>query len=144
MADTEDTIASFFWEDLPSPDEFKQELRLWRRYWTPEKDADELPTTLSGTLKKLKVDGVEKLYPNIITIFRMVLTFSATSATVERTNSALRYVKNVYRSTMGEDRFNALVLLFVHKDIPLDYGIVIDMYARKHPRRVLIANPLSN
>ena len=43
---------------------------------------------------------------------------------------------------MSEDRFNALVLLFVHKDIELDIDAVIDMYARRHSRRMILLNPL--
>jgi hypothetical protein len=39
---------------------------------------------------------------------------------------------------MTNDRFNALTLLFVHKDIELDIDAVIDLYARKHPRRMIL------
>ena len=39
-----------------------------------------------------------------------------TSATVERSNSSLRFVKSGFRSTMRENRLNALLLLFIHKD----------------------------
>ena len=40
-----------------------------------------------------------------------------TSATVERSNSSLRFVKSRgFRSTMRENRLNALLLLFIHKD----------------------------
>ena len=45
---------------------------------------------------------------------------------VERANSSSRFFKNVYRSTMGEDRFNALMLLYVHKDIELNIDAIID------------------
>ncbi|XP_064639798.1 52 kDa repressor of the inhibitor of the protein kinase-like [Lineus longissimus] len=139
-AEKEDTIGSCYEDDLPCRSNLKQELRLWRRYWSS--DDAQLPTTPSETLTTLKAKCVEKLFPHIVTIFRIILTFSATSASVERTNSALSFVKNTYRSTMGEDRFNALVLLFVHRDIPLDYGEIINMYASRHPRRMLFANPL--
>ena len=44
---------------------------------------------------------------------------------VERANSSLR---NVYRSTMGEDRFNSLMLLYAHKDIELNIDAIIDSY----------------
>ena len=30
---------------------------------------------------------------------------------------------------MGEDRFNALLLLYVHKDIEIDISKVVEMYA---------------
>ena len=45
---------------------------------------------------------------------------------------------------MGADRLNALTLLFVHKDIDLDVNAIIDMYARRHPRRMVLLNPLSS
>jgi hypothetical protein len=44
---------------------------------------------------------------------------------------------------MGEDRFNALLLLYVHKDIEIDISKVVEMYARQYPRRMLLFNPLS-
>jgi predicted metal-dependent peptidase len=65
------------------------------------------------------------------------------SSTVERTNSSLRFIKNSFRSTMGEDRFKALILLYVYKDIEIDISKVVEMYARQYPRRVLLFNPFS-
>ena len=44
---------------------------------------------------------------------------------------------------MGEDRFNALMLLYVHKDIELDIDAIIYSYSRKYPRRMLIIDPIS-
>ena len=101
-----------------------------------------LPSTVSDTLKKISADGVKLIYPNIMTILYIVLTFSATSASVERTNSALRVIKTSYRSTMSEERFNALILLFVHQHISLYYAKIIDLYSQRHPRRMLFKNPL--
>ena len=139
--DTVEKILSCYESDLPSSVDFKQELRLWRRFWS-SRDGDELPSTVSDVLQKISADGVQLLYPNISSIFGIVLTFSATTASVERTNSALRFIKTSYRSTMCEQRFNALVLLFVHRDIVLDYVKIIDMYAQRYPRRMLFHNPL--
>ena len=67
----------------------------------------------------------------------LILT-SVTSSGVERAISSLRFIYNVYRSTMGEDRFNALMLLYVHKDIELKIDAIIDSYSRKYPRRMLL------
>ena len=64
------------------------------------------------------------------------------SAIVERSNFCMRFVKNVYRSTMGEERLNALPLLFIHKDIPLNYNSVVDEYAKRYQRRMTFINPL--
>ena len=43
---------------------------------------------------------------------------------------------------MKERRLNDLLMLFVHKDIPVDYGAVIDLFALKHPRRMMLVDPL--
>ena len=65
-----------------------------------------------------------------------------TSATMERSNSSLRIVDSGFRSTMIEDRLNALLLLFIHKDIALDYDAIIDDYAKRNQRRMTFINHL--
>ena len=56
------------------------------------------PTTLQETLKACS----SSLYPDVHTILRLLLIAPVTSATVERSHSSLCFVKNVYRSTMGQ------------------------------------------
>lgn len=51
-------------------------------------------------------------------------------------------VKTKLRSTMLEDRLNALILLYFHKDIALDYDEIVNIYSRKHPRRMTFLNPM--
>ncbi|KAI0235153.1 hypothetical protein LSAT2_014401, partial [Lamellibrachia satsuma] len=82
------------------------------------------------------------IFPNITKSFNHLLLTSVTSCVVERANSSLKFIKNSLRSTMGEDHFNALILLFVHRNAELNTDKVIDMYARKHPIRMLLLNPL--
>jgi len=67
---------------------------------------------------------------------------SVKSSSVERANSSLKYIKNPLRSTMGEDRFNALLLMYVHKDIQIDINKIVDKFAGKHPRKMMLTNPL--
>ena len=43
---------------------------------------------------------------------------------------------------MGEGRLNALILLYVLKDIKLNYDKIIDMYTNRYPRRMKFTNPL--
>ena len=83
----------------------------------------------------------ERLFPNISRVLHIVLVISVTSANVERANSALKYVKTDLRSTMSQARLNALVLLFIHKAIPINLDAVVDRFARAHPRRMLLINP---
>ena len=79
--------------------------------------------TVTDTLNQLSSHGLsEKLHVNIVFILRVLLTIPATSTSVKCANSALRFVKNVYWSKMSVDRVNSLVLMYVHKDIKLDYN----------------------
>ena len=133
---TQDMI-EYYAEDMPSRSCFKQELRIWRRFWGGVTDQDR-PDTLADTLRQIKKIN----YPNIYTILSLMLLIPVTSAGVERANSALKFVKTVHRHTMSQDRFNALVLLFVHRDIALDYNKIINMFANRHPRRMLLLDPL--
>jgi len=65
-----------------------------------------------------------------------------TTCTVERSNSSLRFVKTVYPSNMGQERLNALLLLFIYRDIELNYEKVVDIFGRRNNRRMLLINPL--
>ena len=85
-----------------------------------------------------------QLFGNIVTILNILLVTAVTSATVERSNSTLKFIKNPYRNSMKQDRLTALILLYIHRDISLDYDKIIDIYATRHPRRMLLLNPLSD
>ncbi|ELU04926.1 hypothetical protein CAPTEDRAFT_94557 [Capitella teleta] len=80
------------------------------------------------------------MYPNIYYILTVLLMAPVSAAGVERTNSSLRFIKNVYRSTMGDERFNALMLLYIH--IPVDYEMVVNRFSQLHPRKMLLSQPL--
>lgn len=136
----EERIVHFFREDLPSPSTILQELRRWKVLWSGR--SDELPTSLSVTLNSPFFSPIA--YPNIATIFHILSITPVTVATTERANSALKHIKSPKRSKMGQDRLNALLLLFVHKDIKLDHEATIDLYATKYPRRMIFSNPLSD
>ena len=56
---------------------------------------------------------------------RITLLAPVSSVTVEKANSALKFVKNDRRTSTGEDRLNALILLFVHREIAVDINEVI-------------------
>jgi len=114
---------------MPSPATFHQELKLWQCMWQ-SKFGQPLcvPTAV----------------PNITKILHLLLITAVTLCGVERANSSLRFVKSSLRSSMGEDRFNALMLLYVHKNIDLKVEQIITTHAHKHPRRMLLLNPLDD
>ena len=95
-------------------------------------------SSLSKTLKYISDNFLEVMFPNIKKVMSILLTTSATSASIERANSAVRFIKTDYRSTMSEDHLNALVFLYVHWDVKLDYNRIIQKSANKYPCRVLL------
>ena len=72
-----------------------------------------------------------------------LLLSPVTSAGVERANASLKFIKSLHRSTMKEDGLNALLLLFVHREIGLDLDRIVNTYDTRHPRRMLFINPLT-
>jgi hypothetical protein len=76
----------------------------WKCKW---QNVTEKPSTLIDTLKHAKPEW----YPNIYRAVTVLLTMPVTSATTERSFSALKRIKTYLRSTMVEDRFNGLSLM---------------------------------
>ena len=49
--------------------------------------------------------------------YKIFATLPVSSATAERSFSALKYLKSYLRSTMSEDRLNGLALAYIHRDL---------------------------
>ena len=43
---------------------------------------------------------------------------------------------------MSEDHMNAFTLLYIRKDLSLNYDQIIDDSARRNPRKMLLVNPV--
>ena len=128
-------------DDLPSPDSLEQELSLWPCILRSQADKS---STLAETLADRRAYPL--MYPNITKIIHLLLLTSVSASGVERAksaNSSLKFIKNASRSTMGEDRFNALILMYEHYDLELDIESIIDKYAKRHTRKMLLLNPLA-
>ena len=67
----------------------------------------------------------------------MYLTVPVTTATAERSFSALRRIKTYLRSTMSEERLNNLMLLHMHKELSdnLDISEVAQIFVSANSRR---------
>lgn len=134
------SLLSYYKSDLPSPNIFPQEVKLWKRQWSSV--GVDMSDCISSVLSDKRSSIL--LYPNVTKILFLILLTSITSSGVERANSLLKYVKRSSCSTMKDDRFNALLLLYIHKDIELDISKIVELYAKKHPGRMVLLNPLSN
>ena len=73
-----------------------------------------------------------------------MLTIPATSASSERANSTLKFIKTRLCSTMSQDSLNAFVLGYKHKD--LLHRLKAQAFTQKFirmKRRLLLLNPMS-
>ena len=61
----------------------------------------------------------------------------------KKANSALQHLKTDFWSMMVEERYNSLLLVCIHQDIFFDYDKIIDVYAFRYPRRMLLIYSLS-
>ena len=83
-------------------------------------------------------------FPNILTALRIFGTIPVTACSCERYISTLRRLKTFMRSTMGEIRLTSLALLNVHREINLDIEVIINRFALKHPRRMVLVDILNS
>ena len=68
-------------------------------------------------------------------IVRLLMTIPATSCTAERAFSTLKRVKTAHRSTMGEERLEALMLMSIFSRERLSIDEVVDKFMKLHSRR---------
>ena len=113
-------------------------MKLWKRYWA---NKNKKPKSLSQTISVISEKQIGEMFPNVMRVLKILLVIPATSASVEISNSILRYIKNIYRNSVSEPRLNAVILTYVHRYINLDYDKIIDFFATMHPRRMLLMLP---
>ena len=129
---------SLYENDLPEPRYIECELDMWEETWERTKATP--PANVSSLLPK--IDKIT--FPNIYVAFQILGTLPVTSCSCERSISVLRRLKTYLRNTMKEERLNALALLHVHRDIAIDIEQTIDIFARKHPRRMRLVDILGS
>ena len=118
--------------DMPHPDRFEQEVDRWKNLWA------RVPYT-SYHLDNALIEAKSIFYPNINTVFRVLLTTPVTTATTERTFSCLRRLKTWLRSAMGQERLSKLALMHIHKNTVIDENEVLQHWAHSGSRRIYLA-----
>ena len=82
--------------------------------------------------------GIVAAFPNVSIALRMYLCLMVSNCSGERSFSQLKLIKNDLRSTMGQERLNALSLLCIENRLlqQLDVDSVIEEFASKKSRKV--------
>lgn len=76
-----------------------------------------------------------KSCPPNVSKHRKIFNYS-TDDISNKCNSDLCYLKTDFGIRMLDDPFDALMLMYFHRDITLICRDIVDMYARKYPRRI--------
>jgi hypothetical protein len=92
---------------------------------------------LQTLLETLNVRN-QDLYPNIYAIFTVLITMPVSSASSERSFSAMRRVKNCLRATMGDERLSNLSLLHIHRTTNLQWEKKTDVWTLSNYQSVLL------
>ena len=111
-------------------DSFEAEFMRGKAYWTRQ-PADQRP---GKVLDALKIAKNLRVYPIMKTLLHIFATLPVTTASSERSFSALKLIKTYLRSTMKEDRLDSLAHLYINKDISIDRDQVIDQFAKSNRR----------
>ena len=72
-----------------------------------------------------------EVYPNLFIALKVLLTFSLSIASSERSFSKLKLIKTFYQSTIMDDRLSSLAIISIESDCAwsLDYNHAIDVFA---------------
>jgi len=65
-----------------------------------------------------------EVFSEVMTLLKLILVNPATNAISERSFSAMRRLKTYLRSTMGQKRLNAVMLLHVHKETTDELSVI--------------------
>ena len=125
------TLAAAF-PDMPSVRTFSSEYDRWRVKWLTEKDTGSKILSFADALSTADAD----LLPNIRTVLLVSATRPSSTASNERSFSALKRLKTYLRSSMLEKRLTGLALLHIHQDIPVPVDDIIDRFAKLGPHRL--------
>lgn len=98
---------------------------------------------ISETLSAVKMTQllaekkIETIYPNVNIALRIFTSTASANCSGERSFSTLKRVKNYSRSTMGQERLEALCQLAIESDIAntIPYDVIIDDFAERKARK---------
>lgn len=126
-------------DDLPSFETLEQELRMWFLKYI---NVEDKPATLQHAYKEA---GGSVNFPNVAYLLKVLLTIPCTSASTERANSTLKFIKTRLRSSLAQKSLNAFILGYKHKDLlyQLKLETILQRFVSCKRRRLSLLNPIS-
>jgi len=124
----------------PCDHELRHEFGLWQEYCTQM--VSEVPQTLSA-VSALNLCP-SSVYPNVHKLLQILATLPVSTAEPERMFSKVDLALTDIRSTMSEDRLEALILMQAHRRRVIDFtnADIINKFAASGSRKLSFSFPL--
>jgi hypothetical protein len=118
-------------EDENGPDihDVEADFNRWQFRWQDVPDS-ERPSDCLSALAACS----QTFYPHIHSLLQIFASLPVSTATPERTFSAMKVLKTYLRSRLTDDNMQGLSMAYIHKDIPVNIDDVIDHFALKNRR----------
>lgn len=117
---------------IPQPSHIDSELENWK-----QAIEDSLLPSSSDIPEVL--DAAEHIYPNIYTILKVLLAMPVSTATAERSFSAMKRLKTYLRNNMGHERMSSLALMNIHQKRIICTDTVLRDFDSSGHRRIALA-----
>jgi len=90
-------------------------------------------------INDLKTTIKKEMFPNIYKMLQVALTLPVSSATCERSFSAMRRIKTWVRTSMHQERFTNLSILHIEKDLTknIDTECILNEFSKSSRMMVL-------
>jgi hypothetical protein len=101
---------------------------------------DFIPEENMGPVEILNFLKRHDYFPNATIAYRVLLTIPVTVASAEQSFSKLKLLKSYLRSTMAQERLNALVVIAIESDTlgKIEYEDIIEDFISKNTMRIML------
>ena len=91
--------------------------------------------------QKMTEKGKDVTFPSVYLLVKLALLLPVTTATVERTFCAMKYIKNDLRNRMGDSWLNDSMITYIEHEIfdTIEDDAIIDYYQKMKERRMLVS-----
>uniref|UniRef100_A0A1X7VG27 HAT C-terminal dimerisation domain-containing protein n=1 Tax=Amphimedon queenslandica TaxID=400682 RepID=A0A1X7VG27_AMPQE len=135
-------LADKYKDDLLFPISFASEREFWKVKWLRFAEEHETTSLLSDLATTLQ--QVSSMYLNITVLLIILATLPVTTCSVQRSICLLKRTKTPICSTTTTEKLTGLSLLHIQKVIIIDVEGVIDEFSQANPRRMQVADILTD
>jgi hypothetical protein len=126
-------LAKYFIDDVENSSLLIDECILFSKLISTDKNVK----SVLPMYKYIKNKELECMFPNLEIVMRMYLSTAISNCSGERAFSVLKKVKSYLRSTMKEERLNALAIFSIEAELveKLDFNNTNNTFAHQKARK---------